>query len=623
MNLFFSLLKHPLQELVFLRQDFLAVSLNFSILYSLIINILFPSALIIIFYLIGSKIKLRLFKKDEKIIDVFVSIALGYIFTASGILILGMLGILYHLAIFIYMVAISIAAVLPLKTSKARLIFLKVVYKEYFSQFNKYIPVNLAVLGFVLIGFLRLIPPEVGVDAIWYHTDYPRIYLNAHSMMNINPIGKYYPAVVPALSDMLYVVTQSFDVKNSSRFIHFSFYVLSIMVYLTVFRKKYGFAPFAALLLATSPTIIRVTSSAYAEFEWIFCWLLAVFIITSKSKRYQRNVVLSGILIGGTLATKLWMIPFFGIFILYLIITNIRLNKIKLLKLITVFSIIAVCIPLLWYLRAFIITGNPLFPTFWSYPNGQFNNPAHLNLDLESIKERISIATIVSPFSILGFIFLFSSWSKIKNLIMKNNSFFLFSVILIITQILINYNYPRFVVPFYSIIAITLAFGINKFINLTKYFYYLFYFLVSCLFLYYFINSLLTLPYGLGWADENKYLTRILSRDNSSYYDYNKQFSKLISDKDVVATYGHWGFYYADFSYIYAEDVLRKKRPSLKSLKETGATKLLILGGDLSWFCKVEKLTDCYLTKYRLLTYYRFSTTNSAQYLYQLTKHEE
>ncbi len=358
--------------------------------------------------------------------------------------------------------------------------------------------------------------------------------------------------------------------------------------------------------------------SAYAEFGWILCWLLAVSIITVKRKLSFREIALAGILIGGTLATKLWMIPFYVVFILYFAVMNIKENKIKLLKQITVFTIFSFSIPFLWYLRAFIITGNPLFPTFWSYPNGEFNNPAHLNLDLESIKERLRITTIVSPFSIIGFIFLFSSWSKLSKLILKNKSLVIFAVILTITQILINYNYPRFVVPFYSIFAIILAFGIMKFVNFNKYFKYSFYLLVTGLFLYYFINTLLILPYGLGFANQNRYLSRILSRDNSSYYDYNNQFSEFISDKETVATYGLWGFYYGNFKYMYTEDIFRTEQKSLKIIKSKGATKLLILGGDINYLCQAEKLRDCNEKKYKLLTFYKFPTIASSQYLYSL-----
>lgn len=617
MHLFSSLINNISTNFNYLRQDYTGITINLPIVFHFSVSLLLSIIIIMIFYLVGLRIRKIFSMQDNGVIDIFISIAIGYIFSASLILILGMFNILYRPVLYLYFVVLSIIAIYPLSTFKKRISNMKIIQSEYIKQLLRYKLVNIAILCFALISFLRLIPPDVGVDAIWYHTDYPQIYLKTHSMMDINPKGKFYPAVTPTLSDMLYVATASISMKESSRFIHFSFYILAILVYLTVFIKRYSFAPFAALLFATCPIIIQVSPSAYAEFQWIFCWLLAVFLITSKNKYTLKEIVLSAVLIGGTLATKLWMLPFFGVFFLYILFSNIRDDKKRLLKLLSIFTLIAFSIPLLWYFRAFLITGNPLFPTFWTYPNGEPNSPWHIVFDLASIKDRINSLSNVSPLSILGFIGLLIRSSKLK-FKFGDKPFIVFTIILSITQILINYNFHRFVIPFYSIIAIVLAFGIIKFINLSKYFKYSFYLLFACLFSYYFINTILILPYGLGIANQNRYLSRVLSRDNSSYYDYNNQFSKLINKNDLVATYGLYGFYYANFNYFYTEDIFRKEDRSLKILETKDATKLLILGGDINWLCKNEQLKDCINNNYKLLTFYKFPTTASSQYLYEL-----
>ena len=616
-----SLLSNIISNYNYLRQDFTGITFNQHIILNLLIDTLIPIIVFIILYLIGLKIKLFFFKKDNGIIDFFISIAFGFILTASGILILGMIGILYLNILYAYFAAIFIAAVLPLNSLRKRLSIFTTVYKEYREQFLKYKWANIAILAFVLISFLRLIPPETGVDALWYHTDYPQIYLKSHSMMTIDPKGKYYPAVTPTLSDMLYVFTESVQAKDSSRFIHFGFYVLVLFEFLIIFKRRFAFIPYAVLLFVTSPIIIRVSSSAYAEFPWIFFWLPAVFLITSKNKHNIKDLILPAILLGGTLATKIWLLPFFGVFFLYLLITNISENKIKLFNLLAIFTLLVFSIPFLWYLRAFLITGNPLFPAFWNYFNGSTISPISFSFNLEGIKDRILAATNFSPLFIIGLISLIPFLKKPRISQFQKHKFISFVIILTFIQLIINYSYHRFTIPFYSIFIIILALGIEKFVNVSKYFKYFFYLLFCCLFLYYFVNTLLVIPYGLGWANENKYLTRIISRDNSSYYDYNYQFSKLISNKDNVAVYGLWGFYYANFNYIYTEDIFRKGERSLDALNKHGANKLLILGGDIDWFCKMEKLTDCSKNNYKLLTSYRFPTTASSQYLYELNKY--
>ena len=610
------LLANIINNFTYLKQDYIGIHFSFSGILGFAINCVIPIILILVFYLVGQKIQNRFFKNQDKILNFFVGISLGYIIICTAILILGMLGILYLNILYAYYFLLLIIAVYPLSTLKKRLLIISEIFYKYKQQFLENKLVNVAILSFVLIAFLRLIPPEVGVDAIWYHTDYPRIYLNSHTMMSLDPHGKYYPAVTPTLSDMTYVFTESVNTLDASRFIHFGFYLLVVLALLLIFGKRYRFTPYAALLLITSPVIIRVASSAYAEFPWMLLWILSIFLITKTKKHNYKNLLLPAILFGGTLATKLWMLPFYGVFILYLAYFNSPAGKIKLLKLLFFFTIITFSVPFLWYLRAFIVTGNPLFPAFWDYSSGQQGITPNFSFNLTGLRDRILSVENVSPLSILGIIFLLPYFKKIKQLL--NNPLVVFVIILTATQLIINYSYHRFVFPFFSIFAITLAFGIEKFVNFNKYLKYTFYLLFLGLFSYYFLNTLAILPYGLGIANQNNYLSRILSRDNSSYYDYNHQFSKLISNKDVVGTYGLWGFYYANFNHMYVEDYFRYGHRSLDYIEQKGATKLLILGKDMATLCHDEKLTDCNPKKYQLLTVYYFPTVLSAQYLYLL-----
>lgn len=607
----------------YLRQDYTGIYINLHGVALFLINCIIPLIVVVVFFLVGSKIKDVFFGKKSGVADFFIKIAFGYIFTSSGFLILGMLGMFYQSILYSYYIILIIIALYPLNTLKNRLSIFPEMFKKYKKQFINNKLVNIAILGFILIGFLRLIPPEVGVDAIWYHTDYPRLYLSSHSMMNINPGGKYYPGVTPTLSDMLYIFTISISAMDSSRFIHYGFYLLVILEFLLLYKKRYSFAPYAALLFVTSPIIIRVSSSAYAEFQWVFCWLIAVFLITSKNKHDYKNLIIPSVLIGGALATKLWFLPFFGVYFLYILAINFSENKLKLLKLLAFSSLITFSIPLLWYLRAYIITGNPLFPTFWDYASGGANSPLNFSFNLYGLKTRLLSVANVSPLSIFGVIFLLPFLGKIKKLSPGKYPFVTFVAILTAVQLIINYSFHRFVIPFYSIFSVVLALGIEKFVHFHRLLKLLFYTFFFLLFLYYFLNTLFILPYGLGLANENRYLTRILSTDNSSYYDYNYQFSKLISNSDTVATYNLWGFYYGNFHYMYTEDFFRHGERSLANIQKRGATKLMILGGDIDWLCKTERLTDCSKNKYKLLTSYKFATTASSQYLYELNKYEK
>lgn len=630
----------------YLKQDYIGIHLSFNGLLTFFLECLIPVVIFLIFFLIGQRIKQVIFKKDYGPLNFFIEIIFGFIFCSTGMLIFGMLGILYRNILYVYYIFLLFIALFPLSSLSNRLSPIKDVYGEYRRQFSKDKLVNIAILCFVIISFLRLLPPETGVDAVWYHTDYPHQYLNSHSMMTINPRGQYYPEVTPTLSDMLYVVTESVSQIDASRFINYAFYLLIILEYLVIFRKRYKFAPYAALLFVSCPIVIRVSSSAYAEFPWMMCWLPVVYLITEK-KISLKDVSLAAILFGGTLATKIWMLPFYGVTMLYFFTTNICTHKMLFLKILVLFSLFSLSIPFLWYIRAYLVTGNPLFPTFWVYPDGGPANAFHYSYNLESLKVliinfvkssplhfdysladlKVRVANLanLSPLSVFGLLYIIFLLitQRLKLLKLSNNPLIIFTLILTIINFLINYSYHRFLMPWYLVLALVLAAGAWKFANknlLTKC---LLWGGFGILFLYYSINTLLIMPYGLGFASQNNYLTRILSRDNSSYYDFGGKFSPYLSPKDTVATYHLWGFYYANFKYVYSEDIFRKDSRSLNSLLRHGANKVLILGGDIDWMCKSEQLTDCTPNKYKLLSFYKFPTTLSSQYLYQLNLNEK
>ena len=605
-----------------LLKDFVGLSVNISAILELLKIITLVIVIFVVLYLLGEKIS-KIFLKENINNNVapFLYISLGYVFFGTGIAVLGMMSLFYSEFLISYLLLCIGIAVYPRNTLEARFRNIPNLVKQCREDCMKHSLLYVGIFGFVLIGFLKLFIPETGVDAIWYHTDYPRLYLKLHSMMNIDPQGKYYPAVVPSLADMYYVITQFFGLKDASRYIHYGFYFLVVALFLLGFKKKgFGANVYACLLFVTSPVVIRHTSTAYNEFQWILCWLITVYIITSERDVTYRKLILAGILFGGTLATKLWMLPFSVVFLLYFCIYFYKNGLSIILKKSIVFIIVAFLIPLIWYMRAFIITGNPLFPTLWIYPTGESYSASSLislsNFSLENLLKRLTIIYSISPFTIIGAIFLFASATRKE--IIKNRLFSVFAIILSLVHFLIAYNWHRFVLPFYSVIVLILGYGIKNFLSKHVLFKFAASFSFFVLFLYYFSNTMLTLPYGLGWANKNKYLTRILSRDNSSYYDYDHRFSSKINNSDKVATYGLWGFYYADFDYFYSEDVFRKKERSLAVLSRQGATMLLIKGGDVDWLCKTENLKGCRDKKYTLLSSYIFSYTSASQYLYAL-----
>lgn len=604
----------------FLRADYIDVSFNIIGIMHVIVNFLVAISLILLFYLIGKKIRFLIIKNNYGDLDHFINVALGYILTGTGIAILGVLSLLHAIILFVYVLILIIIALHPLSKFKdtAKDIF-DVINKSH-VYFNKHKWIYIGIFAFVLISFLRLIPPEIGEDSIGYHTDLPLLYLRSHTMiLESKEIQRVLP--IPQLGEMLYVATEFLGFRDASRYVHFLFYVLIVILlcYMGSNKKTNFLGMYGSILFVSSPIIIRHASIANVDFQALFLWLLSAFLVIREKNYKIHTVILSGIFFGGALSTKLWELAFFPIFFLYFLFTQTR--KLEAFKLSMVFLSFAFLVSFIWYLRSYIITGNPVFPAFSYVTLGDeaLRKTTLFNLfnyiGINRLLFSYSNLVVFSPLFFLGISFMFF---RIPHIIkrLKNSGLFLFFILLGIEHLVIYYYIPRYLLNLYAISILIVSSGINQFVTYSKIGKYIFFVTFFALFIYYFLNTLFILPYGFGWADKNRYLTRILSRDSSSYYDFDHLFDKHLSKKDLVAIYRLAGFYYANFRYIDVGYIFDKKNTSFNLLTNKGATKLIIFGGDADWFCKKLQLTGCNPSKYKLLASYQ----PGLRYLYSLSE---
>lgn len=596
----------------YLRQDYIGFHLDKLVIYNLIINSLISFLLILIFYLIGSKIKLIISKKENySAQEIFIKIAFGYIFIGSGLAIIGFFSLLHPLVIIIYLLLCISLAFLPISSFKNNLIELRRFVKELYRDFKIHKWIFIWIMLFIFIGVIKLISPEIREDQ--YHTDLPVQYIKNHTIML--PSGEaIMVSASPQLGEMSYLIAIFLGSKEAARYIHFMFYILVLLILYSFSKdKKYKFAIIAPLIFATAPEVIRETSSQYTDFQWIFLFLLGVFILI-KDRLTMANIFIAGIIIGAMISTKLWTIAFMIALIFYLIIKNYKL-KIAMIKPILLFTTASIIIPSVWFLRSYILTGNPVYPAFANKEllEGSINFGIFNYFKFNSALLGIHNFKIFSPIFFLGIAFLlYKLRGNIRDL--KKLDISIFFILLSIEYLFINYPYGRYLLGLYSIAIIIASIALYRLVGTHKFFKYLISLMLFLLFFYYFLNSVLVLPYGIGIADKNKYLTRALSRDNSSYYDFAHSFDDHISKKDLIATYGIFGYYYANFNYIDINYVFDRKTLSFASFKNKGVTKLFIKGGDINWFCQKLNLANCKEENYKLLSKHSAVPYSGTQY---------
>ena len=614
MNLFFSLVGNIINNWNYLVNDFLGFSLNLSVIINFLINFLIAFLFIFTSFSFGKKlIQMLSIKLKNNDYNYLIYIALGYIFISTGFALLGFFSLLKPPIILFYLTLVLIFSFLFSLSLKKNFYSLSKGFIKSFTllKLNKF--VFTWVILFIVLAFINLVNLEIREDQ--YHVDFPKIFLANNTIMTL-PKEPFYVSASPMLSEMFYTVGIFLFSKETARYIHFSFYVLAILTLIEFSRlKKYKFSIFTPLLFASAPVVIKETSSMYSDFQWIFCFLLAIILTLSNSNKSTLKYVLSGILFGGMLASKLWTIVFLPVFIIYLFI---MLNENNKFKYIFIFFISVLFISSFWYFRAFLLTGNPFYPAFINETNLE-QELNHLTIS-DSIGinypllNPLNYKHVFSPLFFLGIIFFLYKFNENIKILKKLNLFKLFFLLLFL-YLSIHYPFGRYLLGLYVLFIFISSLGIEKIYRSFKFSRYFLNLILLVLFSYYSVNSLLVMPYSLGIADKNKYLSRVLIRDNSSYYDFGRKFDKFISKDDLVATYGIFGYYYANFNFIDINFILDENNRSFPLLKEYGATKLFIKGGGINWFCNRIKLTNCNKSNYELISNYLGHPT---YYLYNI-----
>lgn len=609
------------EKIKILKSDFRGIFFDFNGFMHFIILSVISVSLFFLIYLVGRKIR-PFFLNDQKkspILEVFLNLAIGYIFFSTGISILGIFSLLTPFFIWCYFLISFLFCLYPF-TFKLHVLKKIVSLKKIITQYSKKdVSLAFVVMVLIFITFLRLISPEVGADALDYHTSYPRLYIKNHSMM-LPPIGTEGFITVPQLGEMPYVITEFFGMREASRFLHFLFYlcVMMVLCYYGFTKSKFKYAP---LIFATSPIVLHIAPSGYGDLPVTFLFLLTSHLLIFEKTFNRKVIILSGVLFGGMLASKVWALAYIPIFVVYILVKGLSEKKHILFKYVLFFLFVSFFVSMVWYIRSYLLTGNPL------YYNNQILTSTIERVNRNYFSDiRVSLLNFPSKFNMWLFIdysplFIISLIPLLIRLIKKTRkisfsdyglfAFIASTIFIVFPAYLFD---PRYLLPLYCLFCLGLSSGLNELINSHYICKYIFYVVLTLIVGYYSINSIILALYGFGWESTDNYLTRYHTSITASYYNFDHKFSKLINKKETVATYGIAMYYYADFNYKHVFYIFRDKK-SLKQLKQNNISKLLIRGGDIDWFCNKLHI-ECKNETIKELASYKPAN----QYLYEIIK---
>ena len=225
-----------------------------------------------------------------------------------------------------------------------------------------------AVGGALLFALLGAMLPEIQYDAVWYHLNFPRRYLESGFLVDF-PCDHMSPT--PQHVELLYGYGLVFGDARAAKLIHLGFGVLAGLWAALMAARLAGprWAPVAAGLFLTAPTVTWEMTTAYNELPLAFVATGAVAVLLEWRKRPDRRpLVVAGLLLGIGLAGKhlamFFLAPIAVGVLLVPVGTASRGFGRRCLDA-ALLCVVAVAVALPWYVRAWVLTGNPLFPMFY------------------------------------------------------------------------------------------------------------------------------------------------------------------------------------------------------------------------------------------------------------------
>lgn len=428
-------------------------------------------------------------------------------------------------------------------------------------------------LIFALQAFTNLIGvlgQELAFDALWYHLTLSKLYLQNHSIFFI-PGGLLYYSVMPKLGEMLYIAGLSFGSEIYAKLIHFSFGLLTCFA-LYKFQRKF-FSPLVSLigvLIFYSNLVVAWESiTAYVDLLRTFFEIMALWAFVNWREDRKRNwFILSGIMIGLAITTKLLAIGsllIFSIIIIFLelkkLISIPKIHNTLYIMLYTSLQIfaywlIALAVPLPWLIFSYINTGNAVYPFFSEIYRITPESLSFFGFFKETWNIFINSPDPLSPIYMIFLPLIILYFSKFKKEI---KIITLYSILAIVVW----YFTPRtgggrFILPYLPAFSIICSACLNFFLeNKKKYGGFFPKFLII---LFIFI-SLISIGYRS--AANNKYIPVLLGKETKQqflinhlnfafgdFYDTDNFFKDNIKKTDKVLLFGFHNLYYVNFPFI-------------------------------------------------------------------------
>ncbi len=208
-----------------------------------------------------------------------------------------------------------------------------------------------------LSHLVQVFTPEVGFDAVWYHLPVIKTILEQRKLVFLPEL---YQSVNPLLSDLIFGVGFFFAGEFGSKIVAYLF-GLAFIFSTYVLSKKFlnNFWSLIVVLVVSTFQVVSWQSASFyvdvAKALWEISSLAVL--IRWRDTQQQKWLLVSALLFGASLATKLFSLFLLPVFMCLIFIWS---KKEKIGKLLS-FLFGSLILPFPFYFFAYLKTGNPLF----------------------------------------------------------------------------------------------------------------------------------------------------------------------------------------------------------------------------------------------------------------------
>ncbi len=180
--------------------------------------------------------------------------------------------------------------------------------------------------------------------------------------------GRIYPlwydhhSQFPASLQMLYALALLFRGPIAAKLFHFGFGLMALGAVFELTRQHTSApaAPWAAVILATTPVFSWLMGVAYVDLAVVVYVVLAThFFLAWVASNEVQPAMLSGVLAGAAMAVKMQGVAYFGVLLAVALYIAWRRAA---WRPVAVFALLGVVVASPWYVKSWLVTGNPVYP---------------------------------------------------------------------------------------------------------------------------------------------------------------------------------------------------------------------------------------------------------------------